>query len=110
MFFETRIDGGELLLVGPRGQDIASVLHEARKNSSYLRRGLPFSQDHFGHAGTQSTMMIDFGEAEIFKGQMPEAIDGGVRSKRPAADLLEKFADGVGVQGAAQHSASTFSQ
>ena len=80
---------------------------EARENSGHLRRGLPFSEDHFGHAGAQGAMMIDFRKAEIFEGKMPQAIDGGVGSERPAADLLEKFADGISVQKAVstRHSA-----
>ena len=41
--------------------------------------------------------MIDFGEAEIFEGQMAQAIDGVVGREFALADLLEKFADGFGV-------------
>ena len=44
-------------------------------------------------------MMIDFGEAEVFKGQMSKAIDGAVGRKFAPADLLEKFADGFGIHG-----------
>jgi len=43
-------------------------------------------------------MVIDFREAEIFERKMPQAVDRVVGSERPAADLLEKFADGFGVQ------------
>jgi hypothetical protein len=43
-------------------------------------------------------MMIDFGEAEIFEGQMTQASDGIVGREFAFADLLEKLADGFGVQ------------
>lgn len=55
-------------------------------------------------------MVIDFGEAEIFKRQMPQAIDRVVGSESPSADLLEKFADGFGVQEAVGTRQSAFSR
>lgn len=42
--------------------------------------------------------MIDFGKPEIFEGQMAQAIDGIVWSNVTFADLLEKLANGFGVQ------------
>ena len=43
-------------------------------------------------------MMIDFGETEIFEGQVAKAIDGIVGQDFALAHLLEEFADGFGVQ------------
>jgi hypothetical protein len=43
-------------------------------------------------------MMVDFGEAEIFEGQMAQASDGIVGREFAVADLLEKLADRFGVQ------------
>jgi hypothetical protein len=54
--------------------------------------------------------MIDFGEAEIFEGQMPEASDGIVGRELALADLLEKLADGFGVQEALSIQHSAFSR
>jgi hypothetical protein len=44
-------------------------------------------------------MMVDLGKAQIFKGQMAQAVNGSVRRKFPAAHLLKKFSDGFGVHG-----------
>jgi hypothetical protein len=49
--------------------------------------------------------MVDFCEAEIFEGQMPEAGDGIVGREFAFAYLLEKLADGFGVQYGARLSA-----
>jgi len=92
-------DRGELFLVGVRGQDIATILGQPRENLGDLRWSLPFSENHFGHAGAEAAMVIDLGEAEIFERQMAQAIDSIVRLEFAAADLLEKFADGFGVHG-----------
>src|SRR5271169_615747 len=43
-------------------------------------------------------MMIDFGEAEVFEWEMPQARDGVVGRELALAHLLEKLADGFGVQ------------
>ena len=50
-------------------------------------------------------MVIDLGKAEIFKRQMAQAGDGIVRREFPAAYLLEKFKNGIGVQRSTQQSA-----
>ena len=104
------LHSGKLLFVGARGQDVAAVFGEAGENSCDLRRGLAFSEDDFRHASAQGAVMIDFGEAEIFEGQMAQAGDGIVGREFALADLLEKLADGFGVQASTQHSASAFSR
>jgi hypothetical protein len=48
--------------------------------------------------------MIDFSEAEVFEGQMAEAGDGVVGREFAFADLLEKLANGFGVQESPQDS------
>lgn len=50
-------------------------------------------------------MMIDFGEAKIFKWQMTQAIHGVVGGELSGTDLLKQFADGFGVQSGTQLSA-----
>ncbi|MGA7568819.1 MAG: hypothetical protein WBW53_22395 [Terriglobales bacterium] len=50
------------------------------------------SKDHFGHALTKGTVVIDLGEAEILEGQMAQALDGLVGRKTLVSDLLEKLA------------------
>ena len=72
------------------------------------KRWTPFApessrpEDHFRHSVTQGAMVIHFGESEIFKREMPQAIDCVIRRKFSRAHLLEKFADGIGVQGSTQ--------
>ena len=78
---------------------------EASKNPCDLRGRLPFSQDDFRHAIAQRAVMVDFSESEIFEGQMAEASDGVVGREFAFADLLEKFADGFGVQSSIRQSA-----
>jgi len=64
----------------------------------HLRWGLAFSEDHLGHAGTKGAVMIHLGEAEVFERQVAQAGDGFVGSEFTFANLLEKSADGFGVQ------------
>jgi hypothetical protein len=45
-------------------------------------------------------MMIDFGESEIFKRQMTQPINGLIWGQCALTNLLEKLADGFGVQAA----------
>jgi hypothetical protein len=96
---------GKLLLVGMRGQDIATMLCQPRENLRHLQRSLPFSENHFGHPCAQPAVMIDFSEAQVFKGQMAKAINRVVGRKFSPAHLLEKFADGFGVHVSTQQSA-----
>ena len=45
-------------------------------------------------------MMIDFGESKIFKRQVTQPINGFIWSQCALTNLLEKLADGFGVQAA----------
>jgi hypothetical protein len=83
------------------------VFREARENFCHLRRQLAFSENNLRHAGTQSAMMVDLGEANILEGQMPQASHRLVRRQFAFADLVEKFADGFSVHKArrGRHSA-----
>lgn len=80
---------------------------EPSEDSGNLRRCLPFSENHFRHAGAQGAVMIDLREAEIFERKMTQASHGVVGSQLAFANLIKKLADGFGVQGAlgSQHSA-----
>ena len=73
------------------------MLRQPSEDLRRLRRSLPFPKNYLGHARTQRAMMVDFRKAEVFKGQVAKAIDGGVGCKVASAHLLEKFADGFGV-------------
>jgi hypothetical protein len=65
------------------------VFSEAGEDSGDLRGSLAFAEDDFRHSISQGAVMVDFGETEIFKRQMPETRDGIVRRKFALAYLLE---------------------
>jgi len=46
--------------------------------------------------------MVDFGEAEVFEGEVAEAIDSIVGGEAAAADVIEEFAERLGVHGVAE--------
>jgi hypothetical protein len=81
------------------------VFGEAGEDFCDLHRGLAFSENDFGHAGTQGAVMIDLGEAEIFEREMAQARDRVVGRELALAHLLEKLADGFGVQKGTRQSA-----
>ena len=54
--------------------------------------------------------MIDFGKSEIFERQMAQAVDRLVRSNVTLANLLEKLADGFGVQEALRSQQPAFNR
>ena len=62
---------------------------QPRENLRHLRWSLPFTENHFRHARAQPAMMVNFGEAEIFKRQMAKAIDGVVGREFALAHLHE---------------------
>ena len=88
-----------MFLARTRRKNIAAVFRQSRKNSSDLCGRFTLAEYDFRHAGAQSPVMINFGEAQILKRQMAEACDGIVGRKLARAYLLKKFADGFGVQG-----------
>ena len=66
-------DGSKCLGVGSGNQNVllrSFLAHHGPDDCRNLRRGLAFSKNHFGITLAQSPMMIDFGEAQIFTGQV----------------------------------------
>src|SRR6476646_5603796 len=55
-------------------------------------------------------MVIHLGESKVLEGEMPQTLDSLVGRKLALADLLEKFADGIGVQEALSRQPSPLSQ
>ncbi len=85
------------------------MLRQPGKDGRHLGRGLARPEDHFRHSVAQGAMVVHIGESQVFEGKMAQAVDGGVGRKLALADLLEEFADGIGVQGGTQPSASQHS-
>src|SRR5262249_57819780 len=63
-------DGLKLIRNHSCSQNIVAVFREAEEDFGNLSSALALGKDHFGYAHTQSTMMVHFGEAEIFKRQV----------------------------------------
>jgi hypothetical protein len=43
------------------------MLRQTLEYGRNLRRSLALAKDDFGHADSQHTMMVNFGEAQVFK-------------------------------------------
>ena len=52
---------------------------------------LTFAKNHFGEALAQRTMMIDFGEIDVFKRQVLEAFQSGSGAEFFALNVLQNF-------------------
>jgi hypothetical protein len=87
-----------LLVVGTRGKNISPVFRKPGENACDLGGSFPLAQYHFRHSIAQGAVMIDLGESKILKWKMAQTIDRVVRRDRALANLLEKTADGFGVQ------------
>ena len=61
---------GELFFAGPRGQDVATVFRQARKDGRDLGRRLARTKDYLGHPGAQGAMVVNIGESKIFERKM----------------------------------------
>src|SRR3954463_15400010 len=59
-FARNLLHRGEMLRRGARYQDVIFVSRELLKDSCDLRRSLPRSQNHLGHAGADGAVMIHF--------------------------------------------------
>ena len=73
--------GGELLLIGAGGKDIAALFGQLCENGCDLYWSLTLAQNDFGHSVPQGAMVVDLGESEVFKRQMAQARYGVVGSE-----------------------------
>ena len=87
----------KLIFRGPRDQNILPVLRQLPENSRHLCRRLSRSENHLRHSGPQRAVMVHFGKSQVFKGKMPEPVDGIVSREFARSYPLEKFANGLGV-------------
>ena len=81
------------------------MLRQPGEDGRHLRRSLSLPENHFRHPIAQRAMVIHLGESQVLEWQMPQAFNSLIGRKPAPADLLEKFADGIGVQGSTQPSA-----
>ena len=54
-----------------------------------LRGSLALAENHFGHALAKGAVVIDLGEAQVFKREMAQALDGFVGRELFGAHLVE---------------------
>ena len=79
---------------GASGEDVAAVDGQAGEDSGNLAGRFSLRENHFGHALPKGAMVIDLGEAQVFKGHVAEALDGFVGGNAPLFDLGEEFPEG----------------
>jgi hypothetical protein len=87
-------DGGILRGLAAGSEDIAFMAREPRKDFGGLRGSFAAAENNFRESGAQGAMMIELGEAEIFKRKMAQAVERLVRRELAAADLLQEFVYG----------------
>lgn len=92
-------NGLELLLSGARGEDVGVGVTggESREDFGYLSGGFALTEDDFGHSVAQGAVMIEFGEAQVFKRKMAEASKGFVGGELLGSYFLEELAKNRGV-------------
>ena len=61
-----------MLARGARGQHVATRLCHAGKDRGHLGGRFSRGKDHLGHAGAQGAMMVELGEAKVFKGEIAQ--------------------------------------
>jgi len=78
--FSESFDGSEDFGVDAGNEDVmvrAFFFEHGADDSGDLLRRFAFAEDDLGETLAEGAMMIDFGEAEVFKREMLEALDGG---------------------------------
>jgi hypothetical protein len=94
-FRDLRENGLELLIGGARGKDVAFRMtgREAREDLRHLSSRFALAEDDFGHSVAQFAMMVELGEAEVFKGKMAKARKSFVGRELSGTDVTEQFAE-----------------
>src|ERR1017187_2507108 len=83
-------DGGGANRVGAGDQNIARILQQAGGDGDHVIGGLALGEDDLWNAVPQGAMVIHLGEAQVFKGHVAHARDGGIDIDRAVTDLLEQ--------------------
>jgi hypothetical protein len=96
-------DGCVLFLSGTGREHIAAMCGQAAEDFGNLARRFALGKNHFGHTLAQGAMVVDLDKAEVFKGQMAEALDGVVGGEALLSDLLEQLAKGLGIHRRRRH-------
>jgi hypothetical protein len=70
-------------------QDVATVGGHALEDFGYLLRALPIGKNDLRHARAQPPVVVHFGEAQVFKGHVPQTGNSFVRTKSAFFYLLQ---------------------
>ena len=89
-------DGGVLFFGGTRRQHVAAVGGEAGEDVGYLAGRFALGKNHFGHALAQGAMVVEFGETEVLKGQVAQALDGFVGGEALVLEPGRRACEGLG--------------
>ena len=85
-------DHGGAFAIGARNQDVTGVSYQALRDGHHLFRSLTFGEDDLWHAMTKGAMVVDLGEAEVFKGHMAHAAHGCLDIHCAGAHLFKQRA------------------
>jgi hypothetical protein len=77
----------------PGNQNIRTTFQQRSRDADNLFGGFAESEDDFGHAVPQRPVMVDLGEAEVFKGHVTNSGDRLVDLDRALANLFEEGAE-----------------
>jgi hypothetical protein len=84
------VNRGSHFVGGAGGKDVAASLGHAGKDGGDLGGGFSGGEDDFGHAGAQGAVVIELGEAHVFKGEVFEACEGSIDGGAALADFVEE--------------------
>jgi hypothetical protein len=87
------VNGFKHFVRGARGQHIAPGLRHVAEDRGHLRGGLALGKDYLRHAGAQRAMMVELGEAHVFKGHDLQPLKSIIHPDPALADFVEQSLD-----------------
>jgi len=73
------------------------MFSETGENMGNLLWRLALAEDDLGRSLPERSMMIDFGEAQVFERQVAQTFEGMVGGEATATNLTQQTAEGLGV-------------
>src|SRR5690348_4301200 len=92
--FAEALHGGEDLGIDPGNENVVAgsfLFEHGADDSGDLLRRFALAENDFGEALAESAVMVDFGEAEVFKREMLKTLDGGGGGQFPALHSLQNL-------------------
>jgi hypothetical protein len=78
---------------GARDKHIFRALQQLRRNGHYMVRTFSEPEYDFRHAVPQGAMVVDFGEAQVFKGEMAHADESRIHIDCAAAHVVKELTE-----------------